>query len=152
MQILNSKCILVNEICSRYNIDIAGFSNLQDANEEVFLKLGGNIFLDITNLDKVPRRYLKYLAPQTYTNLENTFPLAYLKHELQINLNLLFKMGYILEEFTIEKKKFVRTTPEFTKMCKKYTFYKLDISEIPEVEKDLAGKIKISKNKYLVWY
>jgi len=151
MQVLNSKYVLVNEICSKHHVNISSFSNMIEENEEVFLKLGGCLFLDTSRLERVPRRFLPYVK-ENYTDLTNTFPYAYLKKEIGFNVKILKKLGYVVEEFRLENKKFLRTTPEFTKLTKNYTFYKLDASELDEVKDIIKDKIQLSKRKYLVWY
>ena len=147
--------VLGSELAEKGNFHIANISMLLNERNMVegedYLKFGG-----ITLVNKETNKLPKYIGVLMFRkdnlDLSEYVPYTYMKETLENTIKL------VSDKYTEEKfygKKFIKPEGELKVLLyPKIVKTVVDIDEIEELERDnlIEGKLKLSKNKYLVWY
>ena len=172
------KYVLGSEIAEQGDFDIANVSMLINQDDMVigedYLKFGGITLLNIDS-PNLPEYFRKIILRGKLTKLENLYPTSYIKDEVtellddvEIVLNkdgiedvqkenskcYYNKISKFVEPIKVSGKNFLRILDNnlLQAFTDKKNRYILDISEFPEADEYIEGKMNLTKDKVLVWY
>jgi hypothetical protein len=154
---LNKKYILANELVEKMGIHIANISMLakqfEDNDYGHVIKMNNCTFIN-SESRQLPHNIEVGLFAHKYTDISNKLPCTFVKSEFEVTEREWFKSGIVTDKVTIAGKKFYVFNDNFVKTMKRKVPYVLDSKETNEcmAKGQIEGSIKLSKNKFFVWY
>lgn len=155
---LNKNYILANELVNQMDINIANISILKkqfedDGDDITIVKLNNCSFIK-TNSFKLPNNIKEGICKYKFTDISNKIPCSYFREEYEISDKEIMSTPIITGKVTIDGKKFYEFDNDFVRKVKNHVLYTLTEEEKNDCysKGQIAGFIKISKNKYLTWY
>jgi hypothetical protein len=155
---IDKKYILANELTQKMNIHIANISNIKQELEEAgdfesIIKMNNCSFID-TTCKELPKFIKQAILKYNFTDVSNKLPCTFAREELGVTDRELKTSGIITGVEEIAGKKFYVFNEEFLNKIEKKVTYILDKYETEDCsnKKEIDGFIKLTKNKFLVWY
>jgi hypothetical protein len=153
---LNKKYILANELVQKMNIHIANISMLLKSYSEesdAFIKLNNCTFINTSNV-LLPHNIKNGIATNSFTDITDKLPCSWFRTEFEVSDKELFGSGIAKDKIRIAGKEFFVFDQNFVSTMHRKIGYILTEQETKMclMKKQILGSIKLSKNKYFVWY